>query len=193
MIILDAGPALSDISLIDRISFVRDELADNVVISAVIAMLIAETWRHIMITTQWLENLVKRNISNYEERVRAEGLDQARRRPRPAATRPRPDSLPPRRKHPKRHRAQAARQPPPRKPPRLPMITTQWLENLVKRNISRKKESAPKAVRPGPPTAPRASDQGRDQILSLLDENTRKDIERKLRDNHHPENRRDSP
>ena len=29
-----------------------------------------------MITTQWLENLVKRNISNYEERVRAEGLDQ---------------------------------------------------------------------------------------------------------------------
>ena len=76
MIILDAGPALSDISLIDRISFVRDELADNVVISAVIAMLIAETWRHIMITTQWLENLVKRNISNYEERVRAEGLDQ---------------------------------------------------------------------------------------------------------------------
>ena len=78
MIILDAGPALSDISLIDRISFVRDELADNVVISAVIAMLIAETWRHIMITTQWLENLVKRNISNYEERVRAEGLDQGR-------------------------------------------------------------------------------------------------------------------
>ena len=78
MIILDAGPALSDISLIDRISFVRDELADNVVISAVIAMLIAETWRHIMITTQWLENLVKRNISDYEERVRAEGRDQGR-------------------------------------------------------------------------------------------------------------------
>ena len=114
MIILDAGPALSDISLIDRISFVRDELADNVVISAVIAMLIAETWRHIMITTQWLENLVKRNISDYEERVRAEGLDQGHA-------------------------------------------------------------------------------EGRDQILSLLDENTRKDIERKLRDNHHPENRRDSP
>ena len=118
MIILDAGPALSDISLIDRISFVRAELADNVVISAVIAMLIAETWRHIMITTQWLENLVKRNISNYEERVRAEGRDQGHAEGR---------------------------------------------------------------------------DQGRDQILSLLDEDTRKDIERKLRDNHHPENRRDSP
>ena len=78
MIILDAGPALSDISLIDRISFVRDELADNVVISAVIAMTAIEIWRHTMITTQWLENLVKRNISNYEERVRAEGRAEGR-------------------------------------------------------------------------------------------------------------------
>ena len=78
MIILDAGPALSDMSLIDRIRFVRAELADNVVISAVISMAAIEIWRHTMITTQWLENLVKRNISNYEERVRAEGLDQGR-------------------------------------------------------------------------------------------------------------------
>ena len=73
MITLEAGPTLSGVSPLDRVRFVRDELADNVVISAVIAMLIAETWRHIMITTKWLENLVERNISNYEERVRAEG------------------------------------------------------------------------------------------------------------------------
>ena len=63
------------------------------------------------------------------------------------------------------------------------MITTQWLENLVKRNISNYEERVRAEGR----------DQGRDQILSLLDENTRKDVERKLRDNHHPENRRDSP
>ena len=65
------GNTLSDMSLIDRIRFVRAELADDVVISAVFAMLITETWRHIMITTQWLENLVNRNISNYEEKIRA--------------------------------------------------------------------------------------------------------------------------
>ena len=64
------------------------------------------------------------------------------------------------------------------------MITTQWLENLVKRNISNYEEKI---------RAEGLVDQGRDQILSLLDENTRKDIERKLHDNHHPENRRDSP
>ena len=71
MILLDAGPALSDMSLIDRIRFVRAELADDVVISAVFAMLITETWRHIMITTRWLENLVNRNISNYDQKIRA--------------------------------------------------------------------------------------------------------------------------
>ena len=72
------GNTLSDMSLIDRIRFIRAELADDVVISAVFAMLITETWRHIMITTRWLENLVNRNISNYEEKIRAEGLTKGR-------------------------------------------------------------------------------------------------------------------
>ena len=31
-----------------------------------------------MITTRWLENLVNRNISNYEEKIRAEGLTKGR-------------------------------------------------------------------------------------------------------------------
>ena len=78
MILLDAGPALSDMSLIDRIRLIRAELADDVVISAVFAMLITETWRHIMITTRWLENLVNRNISNYEEKILARGREEAR-------------------------------------------------------------------------------------------------------------------
>ena len=72
------GNTLSDMSLIDRIRFVRAELADDVVISAVFSMLITETWRHIMITTRWLENLVNRNISNYEEKILARGRDAAR-------------------------------------------------------------------------------------------------------------------
>ena len=55
------------------------------------------------------------------------------------------------------------------------MITTKWLENLVERNIAQYDEKI------------RA--QTRDQILSLLDEDTRKDIERKLQDIHHTETR----
>ena len=73
MLLLDAGSALSDMSPIDRIRFIRAELADDVAISAVISMVIAETWRHIMITTQWLENLVERNKATYDEKIRAEG------------------------------------------------------------------------------------------------------------------------
>ena len=71
------------------------------------------------------------------------------------------------------------------------MITTQWLENLVKRNISNYEE------RVRAEGLDQGLDQGRAEMLSevldVLDEDTRKDIERKLRDNHHPENRRDSP
>ena len=73
MLLLDAGSAPSDMSPIDRIRFIRAELADDVAISAVISMVIAETWRHIMITTQWLENLVERNKATYDEKIRAEG------------------------------------------------------------------------------------------------------------------------
>ena len=72
-------------SPLDRVRFVRDELADDLVISAVISMAAIEIWRHIMITTQWLENLVKRNISNYEERVRAEARTEVREQARDEA------------------------------------------------------------------------------------------------------------
>ena len=79
------------------------------------------------------------------------------------------------------------------------MITTQWLENLVKRNISNYEERVRAEGRAEGRDQGRAEglDQGRAEMLSevleVLDEDTRKDIERKLRDNHHPENRRDSP
>ena len=94
------------------------------------------------------------------------------------------------------------------------MITTQWLENLVKRNISNYEERVRTEARTEGHAEghdqghaegrdqghaegrdqgraegrDQARDQARDQILSLLDEDTRKDIERKLHDNHHPEN-----
>ena len=65
-------------SPIDRIRFIRAELADDVAIPAVISMVIAEIWRHIMITTQWLENLVERNKAAYDEKIRTEGRAEGR-------------------------------------------------------------------------------------------------------------------
>ena len=75
------------------------------------------------------------------------------------------------------------------------MITTQWLENLVKRNISNYEERVRTEARAEVREQARAEarDQARDQILSLLDEDTRKDIERKLHHNHHPENAETPP
>ncbi len=76
MILLEAGPSLSGMGLLDRIRYVRAELAGVVVISAVIAMVITETWRYVMITTQWLENLIERNKAAYDQKIRNKALDE---------------------------------------------------------------------------------------------------------------------
>ena len=55
------------------------------------------------------------------------------------------------------------------------MITTRWLENLVNRNISNYDQKI------------RA--RGRAEVLALLDEDTRKDVERKLEPNGDSETR----
>ena len=78
MVVLDARSALSDVSWIESVRFVRSELADDVVISAVAAMILVDFGRYLLLTSGWLKNLIDRNISQYEERVRAEGRSEAR-------------------------------------------------------------------------------------------------------------------
>ena len=51
------------------------------------------------------------------------------------------------------------------------MITTRWLENLVNRNISNYEEIRAEGL------------EMLTQVLDLLDEDTRKDVERKLQPN----------
>ena len=53
------------------------------------------------------------------------------------------------------------------------MLTTQWLENLVNRNIANYEEKI----------LARGRAEARAELLDLLDEDTRKDAERKLRPN----------
>ena len=78
MILLDAGSSLSGMGPIDGVRHVRAELADDAIISAVVSMVITETWRYIMITTQWLESLIERNKAAYDERIRVEGRAEGR-------------------------------------------------------------------------------------------------------------------
>ena len=72
MVVLDAGSALSGMGLIERVRFVRSELADDVVISAVVSMILVDLGRYLLLTSGWLKNIIDRNIANYERRVRAE-------------------------------------------------------------------------------------------------------------------------
>ena len=78
MVVLDAGIALSGMGLIERVRFVRSELADDVVISAAVSMILVDLGRYLLLTSGWLKNLIDRNISNYEKRVRAEGRVEGR-------------------------------------------------------------------------------------------------------------------
>ena len=61
------------------------------------------------------------------------------------------------------------------------MITTRWLENLVNRNIANYDQKIRDAARDEFLAEGRA--QARTELLDLLDEDTRKDVERKLEPN----------
>ena len=126
MILLDAGPSLSGMGAIDGVRHVRSELADDAIISAVVSMVITETWRYIMITTQWLEERLERTREQRRAEGRAEGLT----------------------------------------------------EGLTKGRTEGRAEGLTEGLT-----------KGRDEVLGLLDEDTRKEVERKLRRNGNSDDR----
>ena len=94
--------------LVEQARLIRSEIADDILISAVIAIALVDIWRNILVTAEWLKSRIERR----EERIRNEGHDEGR------------------------------------------------AEGRVE-----------------------GRDEGREEVLALLDENARKDIERKLRRN----------
>lgn len=80
MLGLDERVRLSAMELSERLRFIRSELADDVLVSAVIAIAIVDIGRYLVITAGWFKNLVDRNIAAYEEKIldrgRAEGRNQ---------------------------------------------------------------------------------------------------------------------
>ena len=71
---------MSAMELSEWLRFIRSELADDVLVSAVIAIAIVDIGRYLVITAGWFKNLVDRNIAAYEEKIldrgRAEGRNQ---------------------------------------------------------------------------------------------------------------------
>ena len=50
--------------------FIRSEIADDVLVSAVISIALVDIWRNILITAEWL----KSRIEKREQRIRNEGI-----------------------------------------------------------------------------------------------------------------------
>ncbi len=60
--------------LVEQVRFIRSEIADDVLISAVISMALVDIWMYTLITAGWLKNRIEKR----EERIRNEGRDEGR-------------------------------------------------------------------------------------------------------------------
>ncbi len=72
MVVLDERSRLSDMGLLEQARFVRSEIADDILISAVIAIALVDIWRNILVTADWLKSRIERR----EERIRNEGREE---------------------------------------------------------------------------------------------------------------------
>ena len=72
MVGLDERSRLSAMGLVEQARFVRSELSDDILISAVIAIGLVDIWRNILITAEWLKSRIERR----EERIRNEGREE---------------------------------------------------------------------------------------------------------------------
>ena len=74
MVGLDERSRLSAMGLVEQARFIRSEIADDILISAVIAIALVDIWRNTLITAEWL----KSRIEKREQRIRNEGHDEGR-------------------------------------------------------------------------------------------------------------------
>ncbi len=58
--------------LVEQARLIRSEIADDILISAVIAIALVDIWRNILITAEWLKSRIERR----EERIRNEGITE---------------------------------------------------------------------------------------------------------------------
>ena len=72
MVVLDERSRLPPMSLVEQARFIRSEITDDILISAVISIALVDIWRNILVTAEWL----KGKIEKREERIRNEGREE---------------------------------------------------------------------------------------------------------------------
>ena len=70
MVVLDERSRLSAMPLVEQARLIRSEIADDILISAVISIALVDIWRNILVTAEWL----KSRIEKREQRIRNEGI-----------------------------------------------------------------------------------------------------------------------
>ena len=76
MVVLDGRSRLPAMSLVEQARFIRSEITDDVLISAVIAIALVDLWRYTLVTAGWFKELVDRNIESHREKLRDEGREE---------------------------------------------------------------------------------------------------------------------
>ena len=78
MVGLDERDRLSNMELLDQARFIRSEIADDILISVVIAIALVDIWRNILITAEWLKSRIERREERIRNEGHAEGHDEGR-------------------------------------------------------------------------------------------------------------------
>ena len=75
---LDEAGRLSGMSLMDKVRFIRSELSDDILVSAVIAIALTDLGRYAMVTAGWFQEWVEERTRRRRERMRAEAVAEGK-------------------------------------------------------------------------------------------------------------------
>ena len=73
---LDERSRLSAMGLVEQARFIRSEIADDILISVVIAIALVDLWRYTLITAGWLQRRLERREAKRLDEARAEGREE---------------------------------------------------------------------------------------------------------------------
>ncbi len=78
MVVLDERSRLSDVGLVEQVRYLRSEITDDILISAVIAIALVDIWRNILITAEWLKAKIEKREAKRLDEARAEAREEGR-------------------------------------------------------------------------------------------------------------------
>lgn len=78
MVVLDERSRLSAMPLVEQARLIRSEIADDILISAVIAIALVDIWRNILVTAEWLKSRIEKREEKRLDEARAEAHAEGR-------------------------------------------------------------------------------------------------------------------